>query len=52
MKKEYIAPMAVVRSLEIENAFCAVDSIHDKEGDGNQFGKEYDYDDDEDDFWD
>ncbi len=49
MKKEYIAPMAVVRSLEIENAFCL--DLSDSEGDGNQFGKEYDYDDDEDDFW-
>ena len=51
MKKEYIAPMAVVRSLEIENAFCL--DLSDSEGDGVQFGKEYDDDDiDDEDFWD
>lgn len=50
MKKEYISPVAVVYSIEIENAFCL--NISGTEGSGEQFGKEFDddYEDDED-YW-
>ena len=51
MKKEYTAPKAIVRSLVIENSFCAMNSIYNEVGDGNQFSKEFDAD-DEDDYWD
>ena len=49
MKKEYIIPVTEIHKLEIENAFCL--NISGTEGSGEQFGKEFDDEDDED-YWD
>ena len=49
VKKEYVMPEVAVRNIEIENAFCL--NTSDSEGSGEQFGKEFDID-EEDDYWD
>lgn len=46
MRKEYVKPATDVYALNLESSFCV--PISNGEGDGNQFGKEYD---DEDGFW-
>ena len=46
--KKYIIPVTEVHEIDIENAFCL--NVSDTEGSGEQFGKDYDGEDD--DVWD